>query len=94
MPDAIFEVDKIAHFFAYAALASGIALWPPAGIWRLYPLRISLIIIVITSAYGMFDELHQSFVPGRDASVYDWIADTLGAGFGAGTYAWWQSRRN
>jgi VanZ family protein len=30
------------------------------------------------------DEIHQSFVPGRDANVWDWVADTLGALAGAG----------
>lgn len=35
--------------------------------------------VVVSSAYGITDEFHQSFVPGRQASVEDWVADTLGA---------------
>jgi VanZ family protein len=27
---------------------------------------------------GSFDEFYQSFVPGRDSSVYDLLADTIG----------------
>lgn len=41
-------------------------------------------VIGIASAYGISDELHQSFVPGRDCNVWDWLADTLGAIIGAG----------
>jgi len=32
--------------------------------------------------YGVVDEWHQSFVPGRAATVTDWITDTSGAVFG------------
>lgn len=35
--------------------------------------------IVFTVLYGASDEFHQSFVPNRDASVFDLMADTLGA---------------
>ncbi len=37
---------------------------------------------VITVLYGATDEFHQSFVPMRDASVRDLIADAAGAFFG------------
>ena len=35
--------------------------------------------IVAAALYGVSDEFHQSFVPGRDASVIDIIVNTLGA---------------
>ena len=46
-------------------------------------------------AYGISDEIHQSFVPGRDASVGDLIADSVGAALGAGlvVYLLRRSRR-
>jgi VanZ family protein len=92
MPQGIFGLDKVVHFAAYAALAFSLALWPKAETWRKHPVRTVLLIITIASVYGVIDELHQSYVPGRDSSVYDWIADTLGAGFGAAAFAWWHSR--
>ena len=36
--------------------------------------------------YGLSDEFHQGFVPGREVSIYDALADLAGAVFGAGTY--------
>ena len=33
---------------------------------------------LVGSVYGLSDEFHQSFVPGREACVGDFIADTLG----------------
>lgn len=41
-------------------------------------------ILLFCLAYGATDELHQLAVPGRFASIYDWIAD----GIGAGLVAW------
>jgi len=93
MPSGILGLDKLAHFAAYATLAVTLVLWPKAETWRLRPLRTALIIIAIASVYGGIDELHQSYVPGRDASVFDWLADTLGAGFGAAGSAWRQARQ-
>jgi VanZ family protein len=34
---------------------------------------------IISAAYGVSDELHQYFVPGRSTSAIDWVADALGA---------------
>lgn len=93
LPSGVFGLDKLVHFAAYAALAFALALWPGAPTWRLHPVRTAIIIIALASAYGAIDELHQSYVPGRNMSVYDWIADTLGAGFGVGGFAWWRVRR-
>jgi VanZ family protein len=38
-----------------------------------------LFVLIIVSLYGVSDELHQWFVPNRVCSLYDWIADTVGA---------------
>ena len=42
--------------------------------------------LVATSAYGASDEWHQAFVPLRDSSVRDWLADNVGAAVGVGVY--------
>ena len=40
----------------------------------------------LTSLYGIIDEIHQSFTPGRSCSVFDWFADTAGAAAGIFAY--------
>jgi len=39
--------------------------------------------IVAASVYGITDEVHQFFVPFRESSWQDWLADTIGAVIGA-----------
>jgi VanZ family protein len=77
--------DKLLHLIEYAGLAvllcrallgEGLG-WGTAVGWA----------IVAASLYGASDEWHQSFVPMRDASVRDWMADTLGGTAGAVAYA-------
>lgn len=65
--------DKVLHAGAYAVLA---------GLLTLATGR-PLLAVVLATAYGVTDEIHQSFVPGRDPSVGDLIADALGATLGA-----------
>ena len=86
MPETTFVgVDKIAHFIAYAALGFAVALMFPRNWWK-KPLAMAFIAIGIASFYGITDEFHQSFVPGRDSSIGDWVADTLGAITGTACY--------
>lgn len=65
--------DKAAHFLAYALLA---LLWRLGlgGFWGAF---------LLASGYGVVDEWHQSFIPGREAFGWDLLADALGAFFGA-----------
>ncbi len=37
------------------------------------------VVLLLAAGYGILDELHQSSVPGRDPSLYDVLADVLGA---------------
>lgn len=39
------------------------------------------------------DEAHQYLIPGRDASVLDWIADTIGVVMGNALASWLARRR-
>lgn len=68
---------KTAHFVAYAILAW---LW-----WRfLAPQRqcdwgVLLGAVALTALYGISDEIHQLFVPGRHGRLADVFFDTAGA---------------
>jgi VanZ family protein len=83
VPKGILGFDKFQHLLAYLALAFSVVPWFSPEQRRNHRLRTFLLIVLIASLYGMIDEVHQFFVPGRDCNVWDWIADTLGAILGA-----------
>jgi VanZ family protein len=71
--------DYLAHFLEYALFGLTLAWALAAGRLRsLTPSQAGLGLL-IASACGALDEFHQWFVPNRNASVRDWIADTVGA---------------
>lgn len=76
---SLFEYqDKVMHFTAYGVLGVfllGAMLLRPGG----YTATQVALATLIASLYGISDEIHQSFVPGRDPDVLDWLADTSGA---------------
>ena len=41
------------------------------------------IVVGLVALYGVLDELHQYFVPGRSAEIYDALADAAGGLLGA-----------
>lgn len=65
------------HFGAYAVLA--LLLFAGLGGRGRRPDRRAVIAFAIAVLYGVSDELHQSFVPGRDPSTLDVGVDALGA---------------
>ena len=75
--------DKIIHIIAFTGLSVAWTWWFSYKQWIRKPFLYGIIVILIVSAYGAIDEIHQSFVPGRDASISDWLVDTIGGILGA-----------
>ncbi|HHH44655.1 MAG TPA: VanZ family protein [Gammaproteobacteria bacterium] len=48
--------------------------------------------ILVASLYGISDEVHQYFVPGRSADPWDWVADTLGAVIAVSLLGWFSRK--
>jgi VanZ family protein len=48
---------------------------------------------LLLALYGLSDEYHQSFVPGRTATIVDWIVDLIGAGMAGIVIFRWEKRR-
>jgi VanZ family protein len=70
--------DKGLHFVEYAVLGflvvhAGLRTWPHHGV-----LRAASVGVLIAVAWGVLDELHQAFVPQRQADAMDLAADVLG----------------
>lgn len=45
-----------------------------------------ILAVLVSIAYGISDEFHQAFVSGRDFSVFDMAADSIGGILGAFVY--------
>ena len=71
--------DKLMHVLAYMLLGTFVLRALHGGVHglRLWPTVLAFLVTVI---YGISDELHQLYVPGRVGSVSDGFADALGAG--------------
>ena len=72
--------DKIKHFSAYLILGGYLSLAFSLQ-ERVPKLQKHFILggILVASVYGLLDEFHQTFIPGRFFEWYDWVADILGA---------------
>jgi VanZ family protein len=67
---------SLAHFIEYAVLGALLLLSLPRAV---RPWATLATAVAIASFYGITDEFHQSFVPGRVPDVADWAVDTAGA---------------
>ena len=75
--------DKVLHAVEYGILG---LLCYRAFRWAAGPAvaqQAVVLAIVTASVYGITDEMHQFFVPFRESSWLDWLADTIGAAIGA-----------
>jgi VanZ family protein len=65
--------DKVIHLGLYFVLGGTLS-W---GGWKA-SWNFPVLLLLLGVAYGVLDEWHQSFVPGRDPSLGDVLADTAG----------------
>jgi VanZ family protein len=90
LPDlGIYWTDKLAHFSQYAVFACLVAGgWARAGGWGDREDQWRPVVFLIV--FAALDEFHQIWIPRREASVFDWTADSLGVlvGFGLGLLLW------
>ena len=75
--------DKVLHAVEYAVLGGLCYRAFRWGLSEQMAARALIIAIVTASLYGVTDEVHQLFVPFRESSWQDWLADTIGAVIGA-----------
>jgi VanZ family protein len=86
-PPADFSYYDV-HFAAYVGLAVVTTRAAAKGVRRV-TWRAVLAAVVISSLYGVSDEYHQLFVPGRSFDVFDMFADAIGSIVGASGVAAW-----
>lgn len=82
--DALRFSDKIKHFIAYLILSFLLSLALHfQEKWDKLKLKYAAFAVIISSVYGMLDEVHQIFIPNRSAELLDWLADFSGSLLGA-----------
>ncbi len=74
------------HFFIFLFLAFFLAralrkTWPKKS-----AVTIIFFVIILGTIYGIMDELHQVFTPGRSVSGFDVLVDSLGSIIGSVIY--------
>ena len=77
VPGAQHFWDKLLHAVGYAVLGVLALRAFHGGFARLRPAPTALAGLTVI-LWGISDEVHQSFVPGRNASVWDVVADAVG----------------
>jgi VanZ family protein len=84
--------DKVLHAVEYGILS---LLCYRAFRWAAGPAvaRQAVVLAIVTaSVYGLTDEVHQLFVPFRESSWQDWLADIIGAVIGAMSWRFLRSK--
>ena len=81
-PSKLFSYDKLMHATVYAVLGAFCFLALPRS-WSKRASALVLISGAMTTVYGLTDEFHQLFVPGRSADLRDVLADAVGGLMGA-----------
>jgi len=78
-PVHFWNVDKLIHlevFFALGILTARAFIFQ--GWNELLKERVLLFTFLFVLLYGLSDEFHQYFVPGRSSDIFDALADTIG----------------
>jgi hypothetical protein len=81
-----FGFDKVLHVIEYGILGFLLARSLANYKSRISSAPLIMWVVALTALYGLSDEVHQFFVPGRNASVWDVVADSLGAVLGGFFY--------
>ncbi len=72
-------VDKVIHAAVFGGFSLTVWMALRYSAPRVSTVRLSLLAVLIATLYGLSDEVHQSFVPGRTMDGLDLVADAIGA---------------
>lgn len=76
-PIQFWQSDKLFHMLEFGALGASLSR-ALKGSTRLNPWAVFFITTAFGALVGACDEYFQQFVPGRESSVFDWMADVTG----------------
>lgn len=81
--------DKLAHLVVYALLCGAFIYAFPDRCRRSAKGAVVGLSIIFCLLYGVSDEFHQSFIPGRFPSIADIAADVIGASLACMLWLLW-----
>ncbi len=84
--------DWVSHPIEYGVGAALVCRALEGGRRRALTMSTALTATLLTTAYGVTDEYHQSFVPGRTSDLADVVKDFVGATAAAVLYYQWTRR--
>jgi len=87
------HLDKLYHLLAYGGLTFVLIRALCLSCATRPSLSLVLWAALLAIVYGALDEFHQAFTPDRTMSVYDLLADAIGASVVAGVWLNVQRRR-
>ena len=79
VPSLFLYQDIVFHFLEYAVFALLINRAIKGCCPQKNKMEHFLWVMALALAYALFDEFHQSFVPGRTASMFDITVDSIGS---------------
>src|SRR5438093_12450919 len=65
--------DHVGHFAGYGLLGALVLRAFASARWSEVRVRAAWKAVLLSSVYGVTDEFHQRFVPGRTPAVDDWV---------------------
>jgi VanZ family protein len=85
-------IDKLAHILVYGFLAATVFFAIGEQRRNAKPRSVMLLTMAFCFLYGISDEFHQSFIPGRFVSILDLFADCAGAAMTCAFWGRWRRR--
>jgi VanZ family protein len=70
--------DKVAHLLEYGIFSLLLFMAFYTSGKEFLKRHVFILSLLIGIVYGLSDEIHQIFVPGRNCDIYDFLADCLG----------------
>jgi len=78
--------DKIYHLGEYGVFGLLLSRAVRASLRVPLPIAAAMMTLALGVLIGAADETFQSFIPGRESSIYDLLADTIGVGLAQVVY--------
>ena len=81
------QLDKLIHLIEYAIFGLLASRAFRNSYRQAFLKNYKILAILLALVYGISDEFHQLFVPGRDFSIFDMVFDGIGGMLGAFVYS-------